>query len=248
LSQGEVQISASHNGIQSNILDLRVTANPDQPASLNVQIQPNAIINNGVDSAEIQIEVVPALPGGNVADGTQLSVTITEGDIERTEVLSSVNGRASLTLTSTYEGVIGLSVSQDAMIANAALLSAPDFRQAIATRGYGQVTYEEEKLKTGSVFLMSMRNLSNRVFDISEVRIQFRDPLKANRLRQFPDSPYSDPSFISEGDLIAGEFTYIGYELDYDIQARIYQIVYYLSEDVSGAAFTLGLEFDFGEP
>jgi hypothetical protein len=247
LSQGEVQIIASLNGIQSNRLDLLVTANPNQPASLNVQVQPNVIINNSMDSSQIQIEVMPALPNGIIVDGTPVSVTITEGETERTEILGTVNGRAGLTLTSAYEGIIGISVSQEGLSANAALLSAPDFRQAIATRGYGQVTYEDEKLKTGSIFLMSMRNLTNREFDIGEVRIQFRDPLKADRLRQFPESPFSEPSFISDGDLVAGEFTYIGYELDYDIQARIYQIVYYLSADITGAAFTLGLEFDFGQ-
>ena len=246
-AEGEVQIRASMAGIQSDPLVLQVTADPDAPVSLAFSLQPNVILNNAVDSSEVQIQVLPSQAGGTVADGTEVVLSITEGEETRMQTLSTVNGMASYTLNSSHAGMIQLAASSGYLTVNAGLLSTPGLWQAISIKGFADVIYEEEKLKKDSVFLASVRNLSNRIFDIDEIRIQYRDPLKANRIIQFIESPIRDPEFISDGDLTAAEFSYIGYEMDFDTQARIYQIIYYISDPLSSTGFTLGIEFDFGD-
>lgn len=248
LSVGSVQISAALNGISSNAVAITVTQDANQPSSLNVSVQPNIILNNGTDASQININVIPALTSGTIADGTAVTLTITEGETVRTENLTTTNGVANYALTSNYQGVVTLAANLGELSSNAGLLSSAELRHAIITRGLGQVTYENNTLKEGSAFILLVRNLSNRVFNIDEIRIHYIDPNNGNSITPFPESPFTDPGFTSGGDLTAGEFTSIGYQLDYDIEASIYEIVYILSDDATATSFSFGLGFDFSSP
>jgi uncharacterized protein YjdB len=248
LSVGETQISASLNGVPSNRLPITITQDPNLPTALNIRAQPNMILNDGTDPSEISIQVIPALPSGNIADGTALSLTITEGEDERTVNLTTSEGVARHTLTSDYSGVIGLSATLGDLSRSSGLLSTPELTNGIITQGLSRATYENDTLKAGSVFLLLVRNLSNRSFDIDEIRIQYQDPNNGNARVQFPESPFTDPEFKSGGDLTGGEFTFIGYELDNDIEASVYEIIYFLSDDAAGPIPPFGGGFNFAAP
>jgi len=248
LSLGEAHISASLNGVQSNSLAITVTQDANLPTALNLQAQPNIILNNSTDTSQISINVIPALPSGSIADGTAVTLTITEGETERTENLTTTNGEATYTLSSSYTGVVGLSATLGDLNSSSGLLSTTDLRNAIITQGLSQVTYENNTLKAGSAFIMLVRNLSNRVFNIDEIRIQYIDTNNGNAIVQFPESPFTDSAFTSGGDLTEGEFTSIGYQLDNDIEAHIYEIIYFISDDELGPIAPFGRVFDFAAP
>lgn len=247
LARGEVQIRATMAGVHSEPLTIQVTENANLPLSMTVSLQPNVILNNADDVSEIIIRVLPSKVGGKIPNGTPVKLSITEGDETRIENLTTFNGVASYTLSSAHEGMLKLTASSDAVSTSAGLLSTPGLWQAIAVKGFSSFVYENERLKKGSVFLASLRNMSNRVFAIEAAAIQYRDPVDADTLIQFDESPFFDPDFLSDGDLTAAEYTFIGYELDFDIQAKIYQIIYYITDMVSSSGFTLGIEFDFSK-
>ncbi len=248
LSVGNAQITASLNGVQSNNLPITVTQDPNLPAALTVTPQPNIILSTGTDASQISIAVIPALPGGSIADGTEVNLTIAEGETETSVNLSTSDGVAGYTLTSGYEGVIGLSATLGDLSRNSGVLSTPDLRSGLIVAGLSQANYEAGTLKTGSAFAMLLRNLSNRPFNIDGIVIRYLDPNNGNEPVQFPDSPYLDAEFTSDGELAGGEFTSIGYQLDNDIEASVYQIIYFMSDDATGPLDAFGASFDFAAP
>jgi hypothetical protein len=116
-------------------------------------------------------------------------------------------------------------------------------KDALIARGQSNVVYEDNELKAGSVFYMLLRNLSNRVFNIEQIDIGY---VVGNSIIFFGDSPLTEGQYISDGSLTAGEFTYIGYQLDNDTEASIYIISYLFSDPVSGNRFSLDGIFNFG--
>ena len=248
LSLGDANISASLNGIQSNSLAIAVTQDANLPTALNLQVQPNIILNNGTDSSLISINVIPALSSGSIADGTVVSLTITEGDTQRTENLITTNGLASYNLSSNYQGVISLSASVNDLVANSGLLSSSDFSLGIIKQGLvANIVFENNTLKAGSAFLVLARNISNRTFLVNQVRIRYLDPANGNSVVDLPDSPVTDSGSLSGGSLTAGEYTSIGYQLEADVTANIFALVYFFEDQSTGTEFPVVQSFIFGE-
>ena len=248
LSLGDANISASLNGIQSNSLAIAVTQDANLPTALNLQVQPNIILNNGTDSSLININVIPALSSGSIADGTVVSLTITEGDTQRTENLITTNGLASYNLSSNYQGVISLSASVNDLVANSGLLSSSDFSLGIIKQGLvANIVFENNTLKAGSAFLVLARNISNRTFLVNQVRIRYLDPANGNSVVDLPDSPVTDSGSLSGGSLTAGEYTSIGYQLEADVTANIFALVYFFEDQSTGTEFPVVQSFIFGE-
>ncbi|TGN41463.1 Ig-like domain-containing protein [Marinobacter confluentis] len=248
LSVGETQIRASISGVQSNNLPVTVTQNPDLPIALTVRPQPNIIVNDGNDPSDIRINVIPALPSGTVADGTTVMLTINEGETERMESLSTNDGVASYTLRSNHTGVVTLTATLGDLTSRAGVLATPNLENAIIAQGLSQAVYENDTLKADSIFVLLVRNLSNRVFNVDRISIQYLDPNNDNQAVQFPGSPFTSPEATSNGDLTAGEFTSIGYQLDNDIEASVYEIIYEFSDDTVGTLQPLRGRFDFAAP
>ncbi len=245
LSVGSANISASLNGVSATAVQLDVTLNPNVPKALNVSVQPNIILNNDSDTAQVNLVLVPSAEGGVIADGTAITLTITEGDTSRIENLVTSNGSVSYSLQSSYDGFISLSATTPDFTVSSGVLSTNELSDALFAKGQSNVVYENGTLKAGSIFLVLLRNLSNRVFNIEQVEIGYFDPNNGNAFVAFPESPLTAPEFISNGDLSAGEFTSVGYELDDDIEASIYIISYLFSDDASATNFSLDGTFNF---
>lgn len=226
---------------------ITVTQNPNVPTALNISAQPNIILNDRPDASQISIQVIPALPSGSIADGTDVNLTITEGEAERTVNLTTSEGVASYSLTSEYEGVVRLSATLGDLSRSSGLLSTSSLTNGIITQGLSQITYEDDTLKAGSVFVLLVRNLSKRSFNIDQINIRYRDP-NNNDPVEFPESPFTEPENTSGGDLTEGEFTFTGYQLDNEIEASVYEIIYSISDDAAGFSTSFGGGFNFAAP
>jgi uncharacterized protein YjdB len=247
LSVGSVDISASLNSISSPAVQIEVIQNPNLPKALNLSVQPNIILNDGNDVALVNLVLVPSVKGRLIADGTAVTLTITEGGTSRIENLVTTNGAVSYSLQSNHDGFIALSASASDFSVSSGLLSTDELSDAILARGRSNVVFENGTLKTESVFYVLLRNISNRSFNIEQIDIAYLDPNNGNAIVGFPESPLTADQFISGGDLTAGEFTYIVYKLDFDIDASIYIVSYLFSDDQSNTLFRLEGFFNFAQ-
>jgi uncharacterized protein YjdB len=247
LSPGIVDISASRSGINSLPIALEVVFNPNLPKAINMLVQPNIIINDSNDAAQVDLVLVPSANGGVIADGTPITLTITEGAMDRNVDLVTTNGAVSYSLQSSYDGFISLSASTNDYTVTSGVLSTDSLSDAISSTGRSNGLYENNMLQQGSAFFVLVRNLTNRVFNIEQINIGYRDPNNGNVFVDFPGSPITTAAAISDGDLTAGEFSFIGYELDNDVEARIYIISYVISDDQSNSVFALINTFNFAQ-
>jgi hypothetical protein len=245
LSAGMVNISASLQGIKSSTTPLEVILNPNFPRALNLSVQPNMILNDSSDTSEISLVLVPSKEAGVIADGTPVTLTITEGDTNRDVNLVTTNGKVNYSLQSSYDGFISLSATASDYSVDSGLSSANDLANAFYIKGQGTLVYENNTLKAGSVLYLLLRNLTNRVFIVDQINVGYLDPNNNNAFVNFPDSPITSGAFISDGDLTAGEFNAIGYELDNDTESSIFVISYLIFDENSNAPFRLDSSFNF---
>ena len=246
LSIGTVNLSASLNGVVSDSVALAVTLNPNLPNSLKLTAQPNVLLNNASDTALITITLVPTESSGVIPDGTPVTLTITEGETSRGESLFSTDGQVSYELQSSYDGLISLSATTENLSVSSAVLSTDQLKDAILANGQALADFDAGVLKAGSSIYLFLRNLSNRVFTIRQVDIVYVDP-DTSTVLAFPESPLTEPQFISGGTLSAGEFTYVGYGLDEDVRASIYVVSYLFYDPVSDTEFRLEGGFNFSD-
>ncbi|MGK0305301.1 MAG: hypothetical protein ACI8UG_001047 [Gammaproteobacteria bacterium] len=245
LSAGMVNVSASLQGIKSSTTPLEVILNPNFPRALNLSVQPNMILNDSSDTSEISLVLVPSKEAGVIADGTPVTLTITEGDTNRDVNLVTTNGKVNYSLQSSYDGFISLSATASDYSVDSGLSSANDLANAFYIKGQGTLVYENNTLKAGSVLYLLLRNLTNRVFIVDQINVGYLDPNNNNAFVNFPDSPITSGAFISDGDLTAGEFNAIGYELDNDTESSIFVISYLIFDENSNAPFRLDSSFNF---
>jgi len=240
---GQSSITASLNGVTSNSLTIDISQDPNLPNSISLNLSPNVILNNLSDSTQVQATILPAIQGGVVADGTSVEFTITEGATSRVESANSTNGIASLSITSSYDGMISIEASINSDISTqAGLLSTTDFSSAFVTNAQAQAAYSDNKLLKGSILLMMVRNLSNRTFNIPQINVAHGI---LGSLIHLPGSPVTDVEFTSGGALTGGEFTAFGYGLDDDIEDSLFLIIYDLVEPTTNTNFNLGSVYSF---
>nr|WP_252732026.1 Ig-like domain-containing protein [Paraglaciecola arctica] len=247
LTAGTVQISASLLGIDSPLVPLEVILDPNLPKALNLGVQPNIILNDNNDSAQIDLVLVPNAESGIIADGTPINLTITEGTATREVMLAITNGAASYSLTSSYDGFISLAASSSEFSVGSGLSSTDSLTDAFSVIGQGTIDFENNTLKSGSIFYLYLRNLTNREFVIDQIDFGYLDPNNSNVFVHFPESPVSSGPFASNGDLTAGEFNYIGYELEADVEASLYVISYLFSDTQSNSSFRFDITFNFAQ-
>ena len=247
LSAGSINILASLQDVSSSLIPLEVSLSPNLPRSLNLSAQPNIILNDNNDTASIELTLIPNAVSGVIADGTPISLTITEGTETREVNLVTTNGTVSYSLTSSYEGFISLSASSNEFSVDSGVLSTDDLTDVFSVSGRGNVVFENNTLKEGSVFYLLLRNLTNREFIIEQIDFGYLDPNNNNSFVNFPESPNSTDEYISNGDLTAGEAIFIGYQLDNDVEASVYVISYLFTDVQSNTSFRFGGTFDFSQ-
>jgi len=247
LAAGTVNISASLQGVNSSSVPLEVSLNPNVPKALNLSVQPNLILNDSNDVAQVSLVLVPSTEAGVIADGTPITLTITEGDTNRDINLITTDGAVNYSLQSSYDGFISLSATASDYSVDSGLSSTDDLANAFYIKGRGNIVYENNTLKTGSVFFLFFRNLTNRVFIVDQINVGYLDPNNNNAFVNFPESPITSGAFISDGDLTAGEFNAFGYELDNDIEASIFVISYLISDENSNTSFRIDSSFNFAQ-
>jgi len=240
-AEGHMTISASLNNISSQAFPITVTQNPDSPASINLTITPNVILKDGLDGTELKAIVLSADQNGEIPDGTAVKFSITEGDNTRTIETTTLNGAASASINSTYDGLIRITSEIPAQnIDNtAALFSTDGFDKVIGMSGQSSAAFENGKLLKGSLFAIFARNISNREFKVNQANITIT---KSNNSIELIESVV-DPSFLSDGTLSPGEFTLIVYELDDDIESENISISYNFKDEISNTIFLKGITF-----
>ena len=243
-SAGSVTISASLNGVNSQGVNLEITENPNTPLSLALSVTPYIIIANSTDPSTIEATVQPVNESGTIVDGTTVLFTITEGDTISTQRSDTVNGVAPITITSTYQGLITIVASiEDDNIANSAgIFSTNNLANVISIFPSSNTAYSEGVLFKGSQLILLMRNISNRTFTYQQVEVSYGSE---NTRIEFFGSPYTALEQIGDGILSAGDISFFGYQLDDDIEASLFHIIYSLTDESSGTTFEKHIDYIF---
>jgi hypothetical protein len=248
LSAGMINISASLQGVNSLSVPIEVTLNPNLPKAINLSVQPNIILNDNDDAAQVTLVLVPTTDSGVIEDGTPVTLTITEGNTNRNVNLVTTNGTVSYSLQSSYDGFISLSAIAGDYSVSSGVLSTDSLSDALLGTGLTRdLVYENNTLKEGSTFAFPIRNLTNRVFIINQVNVGYLDPNNNDAFVNFPESPLTEIESLSDGALTAGEFYFIGYQLNNDIEANIYVVSFLITDEKSNLSFRLRATFDFEE-
>ncbi len=220
LKEGAVTISANRNGIQSN-LAINTVNNPDIPGSISITASPNVILNDGVDSSEINIVVKPLGEGGNVANentNVDILVTLKTADafnlIGATSVALDASGQVSYNITSIEQGIIFITATVHGMdiTKTTALVATNHFGNVIQTQGAAAIDYNNGVYTAGSRLYFYARNLSNRPFDVNKIVISNGSISNTNNEIE------SQTLNLAGGDniLSSGETMSFIYEFDYD--------------------------------
>lgn len=194
LSGGSVVITAAIGSVEGGIT-LNTDDNPNTPISVSMAAVPNTILNNGVDTTQLTITLQPAHSDGQIADNTEITVLVSEGSNSYSQTLSTLNGSASVALSSTYSGFIQIDVSLANDVTGTGYIYAIDsIDQAIAAALSKSAQYDGNTLLANSQFTFLVRNLSNRNFEV----IQYKFSNGSNS-KIYPGAD------ISGGVLTAGE-------------------------------------------
>jgi len=172
-----------------------------------------------------------------------VSFDIDEGGTIRTEIATTVNGVATLSLASSYDGLISINARfNNDVAANAGLLSTPNFSNVLVAEGRSTASFVNNSILKDSVFLVLLRNISNREFNIPAIFITSGPD---NAQINLPDSPVTDTQFTNGGILSGGGYAVIGYSLDNDISGNFLRVIYNLTDTDTGFNFFSGIVFAF---
>ena len=237
---GELMISASFNNISSQELPITVTQNSNNPAAINLTITPNTILNNTLDSTQLQAAVLPTDENGEITDGTVVKFTLLEGDSTRIIEAITTNGIASASITSSYKGLISVTaeISEHDINSSAALFSTDNFENVIGMTVRSNAAFENGKILKGSIFILFARNISNREFTVNQAVIY----TTINGTDELIES-VEETASLSGGILSSGEYTLIGYELDEDLESDNISIGYSFKDEISGEPLLKGITF-----
>lgn len=240
LGAGQVEITAVLNGINSDTLSFNVIDDPDYPGSVSVTASPNVILNDGADSTTLRATVRPLQDSGVIADGTAVNFIIVDNGVTQTIAATTVNGEASTTWSSANLGFVSVTVEVVGTSLDAAtsIFVTDTFVRVLLVAQTSNATLinSDTTYQAGSIFLVYMRNLSNRDFNI----LAF---VAENGGSPLPDTPVTNPAFLSDGVLQGGEYTGAGYQLDVDTVDNTISLGYLLSDTPSGSGFGFVVNF-----
>ena len=251
LASGSTTISATLNGIASNSLLIDVLADPNSPLSINLALTPNVIINNDDDSSLIEATISPSSDSGTISNGTEVRFTITEGDSSRIETSTTTDGVASISITSSYSGLVNIEAElvDDNLSNSAGLLSTGTFTDVLLMEDQSYASFSEGILAKDSALVVYIRNSSNRIFNIDGISVFHGTNPSFTHLK---DSPITDTQYTSNGALTGSEFHAFAYILEEDVSASVFHIVYFFTDAITdaqsapGVQFIKGRSFNFG--
>ncbi len=244
---GDVAISAKLNGIISDQIEITISDSPLAPISLSAQATPYIILNDGNDASTIQLSIQAANSELSVVDGTEVQLSITTGNgILSENMVSSVNGSASFTLTSTDKGIITIKASiAGTEIANYVTIYATDkFSEVISRYGFAQgALIVDETDPTNSLvpanskigFLIA--NYANRAFTIDGYSI-FNGSTFVNEISSHDTNKLNNNS-LSEGGSFLVTYT------TSEARSNNYWVAYTLTEEKTGQQFVIAAGFTF---
>ena len=108
-----------------------------------------------------------------IADGTQVRFTIQEDETVREEIASTVDGVASFSLSSAFDGllVVDVAVVGEDLSSEVAVKSTSNFVSVIESAAQGNAVFENGKILQGGEVALFLRNLSNRTFNIDRIDV-----------------------------------------------------------------------------
>jgi len=242
LSAGSSLITATFSGITSPSFSVDVVDNPDIPGSIGLQTTPNVILNNGIDSTIIHMTVKPLQSHGVIADGTNINFIVLENSITRVVTATTIDGEASLNLTSTTNGfiVITAEVNNTEINARTVVFSTDNFVRVLQVAPVSSVVFNADKteFKQGSLIALFIRNVSNRDFNLLAFQM-------INGIDALPGLPVTDLNLLSDGVLEGGEYTGLVYSLDNDTINNTIRAGYLLSDDVTLSQFGFNVTYQY---
>ena len=234
---GSSTINALLNGVTSSDLILTITLDPNAAISISANAFPNVILNNDIDTATITATVKPAGTGG-VIPSTPIDFIVTDNGSTTTTTVNTINGVATLDITSLTEGFITVEtqIQSSTLTSSTNLRSTVNFSNVLSPALLFEPIYSNGSYLIGSRFGLYMRNLSNRDFNIYEFQV-LHDGI------DLFGSP-TPGSVFDDGILSAGEFLWAVYVVDTDIvNAGVIGTRFFLTDRISGAAFGFGKNF-----
>jgi hypothetical protein len=243
LSAGSAAITASLSGVISPSFSIEVVDNPNLPATISISTTPNVILNDGIDSTTIQATVKPLQSHGLIADGTNINFVILENSVTRVVSATTIEGKASLNLTSTTTNgfiIVTAEINDTEINAITAIFSTDNFVKILQIIAGMKATLnaDETEIMKGSLFALFIRNVSNRDFNLLLFQMK-------NGSEALPELPITSVSLLSDGILEGGEYTGLGYSLDYDTVNNSISAGYILSDDATLTQFGFSLTYQF---
>jgi hypothetical protein len=232
LGAGSVTITASIGEIGGST-SLTIEDDPNAPVSIGMSATPNVILNNGVDASQLTIILQPAGSNGQIADNTEITVEIVEGDSRNSQTLYTSNGSASLNLSSNYLGFIAINVSlANGVTGSGYVVATGSFSDVIVAGGILYADYNGNILTADSWFMFLLRNLSNRDFQV----VQY----------EFSNGDFSNiypGDSITDGVLNGGEQNTLTVVLSNDQEDRGLVGVLTLGDSGTGESFDMTANF-----
>jgi len=233
LSNGRTTISAQLGELSSEIV-LYIVSDPNNPGSLTLQAVPNVILDNGSDTTEITVTVLPNdEENGVITDGTLVTFTQNSGNLLLDSSQgSTVQGKAITDATGTIPGqyFVIAEVPDTIAIDQATVQVVSSFSSVISTAGSSSGVNINGYLQQGSTYSTTITNTSNRPFNIQSVLFFNGNTLVTSS---------TDPSILGGGTLEAGESVGITVTLRSDQLYNGFLMVFDMSDTPTGADFTV---------
>lgn len=232
LALGTVNVSAELDGVTETLPPINVISDPAAPISISLIASPFVILNNGTDSTTIEVKVNAVDELHTVTDGTEvkLSITLGEGALEN-EVVSVINGLASVKLSSTYRGVISILAEIEGVeiVSTVHILSTDSFSNIIGRTAVFSGNMVDNIVEQDSLFGFLILNYSNREFSIQKFAV-----VNDSKLVYMTD----DPSILNNNNLGTGEYLLVFYPTDV-ARENSYSAAYLLYDAASDSTFII---------
>ncbi len=244
LSAGNISLSAEFEGVTSNQLTITITDVQYAPVSLSAKATPYIILNDGTDSSTIQLNIQAANSELQVADGTQIVLTITNGEgTLSNDTITSASGSASFSVTSTTAGSITIkaTISGTEISNYITVFATDDFANIIARYGFIAGKLDNDGLvPAGSKIGFLILNYANRSFTINAYEVWNTDADGNNVLI----ARTQDPETLNNNTLDSGGNILMTYTTQ-ERQSNNYVAVYRLTEENTGKPLIIAAGFPF---
>ncbi len=168
-ASASVVLSAELAGV-SGATSVELLVDINIPVALAGAAFPNVILNNGVDSSTVSFLLKPYGDSGVIADGTVVDVRVLDAGVWSSASATTVDGIASISLTSLSAGWLEVYARVPGKTAWAGLgvYSTNDLMSVLDAQDASSLLYDaaNSEYLAGTQFSALVKNLSNRVFQV----------------------------------------------------------------------------------